>query len=376
MVIPNAVFDDATRMHKSVVIAKSGIYKYAKQELGGFSGLDSKVPEQHKSKTIFNVFRPPEVLDAAQKLFARQPATVEHPPEFLTPDNIQKYIVGWTGDSVSVEKHANGHDVLVKSSVNLLDRDALNAYDDNIREVSPGYKAVFVWQDGETTDSIPYQIVMKEITEVNHLALTEAGRGGKDAAITDHKGAKGMDLLDQFKKFLGIKERVLDSLPRNGDYTDEEKKYLFREVHRLLDHLANGKVMDSFTPEGFETKKVVKDSPERADEDEKKGDKPVEDDDKEVENKTEDEEKPVEDTVTTEAEKGFAETAKHPDEKPSGSDKEKPAGEPPTTKVADSKPGSHLTSVSDVTDSANKQAFSFDEAFRSGKLHLYLKENK
>ena len=405
MEFPDTVLDDATRLHKSVVIAKSGIYKYARQELAGFSGLDAKIPDQHTSKTIFNVFRPPEVLDAAQKMFIRQPATVEHPPEFITSDNYQKYAVGWTGDSVRVEKHANGHDVMIRSSLNLLDKDALNAYDEGIREVSPGYKATFAWQDGETMDGLPYQIVMKEITEVNHLALTEAGRGGKDASITDSKGDNRMDdLLKGLKKLLGLKDRVLDSIPKTGPTTDEQKEYLLKEMARFLHHRASGGVSDSFLPEGFvvdaETKPEA-DSPEGMTKDTSTtspkvrastGEKPlpaVGDDimgTRDDEMGTEDGDDKVDpldkgepgttDTVSTEEEKGFADVSEHPTVNPVTEKPNSPVNKGPSVKVVDSKPGSHLASVSSVSDSVAKTAKDFDAALRSGKLHTYLKESK
>jgi len=247
------VIDDApTKLHKNVSIACSGIYQYHVKELPGM-GV-GQVPDIHRNKRIFNVYRPAGVLKDAVSLFVRLPLTREHPEDFVDPDNFRDVVIGWTGDSSDVELLEEAGKFTIKSTLNILDKEGISAYNSGIKEVSPGYVASFQWKDGKTDDGVEYQIEMTKIDEVNHLALVDNGRGGKDASILDSKGVHEMDeksILNMIKN-LFRKERTLDSIPKNGEnLTDDQIKYVNKEMVRLLHHRASGKSMDNFMPEGF-----------------------------------------------------------------------------------------------------------------------------
>ena len=251
--MPSEIFDEAiglldkqsVRLLKSVAIAKSGVYGYLKRELSGFDNL-GPIPDQYQSRQVFSVFRPPEVLDSARSLFVRQPVTVDHPPAFVDGNNFRTYTVGWTGDDSDLDmvKDSTSGEVVVRSTLTLVDNQALEAYNNGIREVSPGYKAKFAWQSGVSDSGEEYQIVMTEIYEVNHVAIVRRGRGGADAAILD---SRSDDMTEEDKKsllegFVGaisglFKGKVvidaepvaitLDSLPDDPkDFTEDHTRFL------------------------------------------------------------------------------------------------------------------------------------------------------
>jgi hypothetical protein len=251
--------DSPTKLHKNVAIAKSGIYQYHRMELDGLFDGHATIPSKHATRSVFNVFRPPEVLRDAKSLFVHLPLMREHPEDFVSPDNIRDRDfdwIGWTGDSSKIVDLEDEGEVTINSTLNIVDKLGINDYGDGIREVSPGYSADFIWKDGIDKNGTPYQIVMTKIKEVNHLALVDQGRGGKDASILDSKYKETtMDenvVMSALKKLFGKKEKVLDSMPKNIEkFTDEQKDYLLKETHRLLMHRVSGKTFDSFMPIGY-----------------------------------------------------------------------------------------------------------------------------
>ena len=263
--------DSLLKLHKNVAIAKSGIYQYHFSELRGLFDGDFSIPEHHISRTIFNVLRPKEVLKDSKNLFIQLPLTREHPEDFVTPENIKDDKtgwIGWTGDSSQIATLETEDEITINSTLNIVDKVGLHAYDSGIKEVSPGYIAEFKWQDGKDKNGTDYQIVMTRINEVNHLALVDNGRGGKEASILDNKYLdkdyiKNLEkefpmekdpqgLFNKFMSLFNKDKKILDSMPKNIEkFTDEQKEYLLKETHRLLLHRITGKTFDSFMPIGF-----------------------------------------------------------------------------------------------------------------------------
>lgn len=91
----------------------------------------------------------------------------------------------------------------------LYDDEALNAYEHGEIQLSPGYIASFEWQKGTSPDGKPYDIIMKEITDVNHLALLPAGRGGSDAVVMDNASRR--------KTIFDLAEKTYDGAPEGND---------------------------------------------------------------------------------------------------------------------------------------------------------------
>lgn len=194
---------------KNIRIAISGIYDYALEELPTLRipGPGQGAPDWVENKRIYKVYRPASVLAAACAKFKMLPLTHNHPQSPVDGQNFRNLAIGYTGEDPWVDYLDNKDEVGIRSTVMLYDDEALNAYNNGEIQLSPGYVAEFEWRQGTDPHGQPYDIIMKEITDVNHLALLRAGRGGEDAVVMDgqapHKTvfeiAKG-SVFDRVKK--------------------------------------------------------------------------------------------------------------------------------------------------------------------------------
>ena len=166
---------------KDVILCRSGIQLYHKSELQAFMQGDNK-PAQDKE--WYREYRPANVVVKAQDLCKALPVTKEHPDVWVTSKN-WKDLAGGTTDNeveiVSLDDEAGG-EIGIKSSLTFYDEDLYNYYLDN-KEVSLGYTCKKHWVDNP--DEAGYDIILDEITEVNHLAITRSGRGGSKVAVID-----------------------------------------------------------------------------------------------------------------------------------------------------------------------------------------------
>lgn len=199
-------------IEKNVAIALSGCYDYTPQDIAGFVsyGAIPAMPPEMRDRRFFTVYRPAPVLAASVQKFAKLPVTDEHPPELLNPQNYRDYNMGTSGEAPVIDWITEPNEVRILSTMSLNAQELQDAYRRGIREVSPGYIADFVWKIGKAPDGRDYQIVMTNIREVNHLAMTQKGRGGKLAAILDSKGGSMTHTwksgLRWFLNKLGVKD--------------------------------------------------------------------------------------------------------------------------------------------------------------------------
>jgi hypothetical protein len=208
----------AERLYKTVSIAHSGTQDYLLNE-PSFAAFDlGPIPESVKGKSFVTVYRPASVIAAAKDLFTKQPFVLTHDAGMITPENYRENACGQTGDDAEL-RWTEDKEVTVVTSLTIMDQQAIDEYDSGVREVSPGYGGLFRWADGKTTDGIHYDIIMDKVTWVNHVALVDKGRGGKDSAILDHqKGAHNMKkgpktgLIHRAIRKLGL---ITDSDPKN-----------------------------------------------------------------------------------------------------------------------------------------------------------------
>lgn len=167
---------------KDVVMCRSGIQYYHKSELAGFIDGDNKPP---KEKEWYREYRPASVVVKAKDLCRALPVTCEHPSDWVTPDNFKELAGGVTDNDVEVvalDGEAEG-EIGLRSNITFFTRELYEYYKDN-KEVSLGYtvKKHFV----DNPDEVGYDILLDEITEVNHLAITRSGRGGSSVAVIDN----------------------------------------------------------------------------------------------------------------------------------------------------------------------------------------------
>lgn len=219
---------------KNIRIAVSGLYDYAFEELPTLRiPMPGKgAPDWVEEKRLYQVYRPAPVLAAACAKFANLPLTHHHPKNPVDGVNFRDLAIGWTGEHPEIDYVSEANEVGIKSTCVLYDDEALQAYENGEVQLSPGYIALFEWQKGKAPDGTEYDIVMKEITDVNHVALLPNGRGGKYAAVMDkaagicHKGQFD-EYIDKVSVFTLVRNKLTDGAPKGNDNAakDHVKKY-------------------------------------------------------------------------------------------------------------------------------------------------------
>ena len=237
------------KLVKHVAIAHSGIYTYSKKELNTLNLNDSTIPEKYKDLDKFNVYRPVSLFVGTADLFTNLPVTVEHPDTLVDEYNCRDLMKGFTGnDSEIIMEEGEAY---VHSTLTLIDKDAIAYYENNHREVSPGYISSCIWEDGEH-NGVPYQIKMVSIEDVNHLALTISGRGGKTACVRDSKDCRigflawtkltmdSEDIREKISKVAEDSSFIAPIIQSMSDIPDVNSKELFMSC---LDDMKNASTM-------------------------------------------------------------------------------------------------------------------------------------
>lgn len=193
---------------KNIRIAVSGIYDYALEELPSLRvAMPGKgAPDWVEEKRIYKVYRPAETLRKACDKFKLLPLTHHHPQSPVDQNNFRDLTIGYTGENPFIDYIAEKDEVGIRSNVMLGDQEAINAYNRGEIQLSPGYVAEFEWKKGTDPHGNAYDIVMKEITGVNHLALLPAGRGGSYAVVLDE--APKRETIFNFVKNKNVEDRT------------------------------------------------------------------------------------------------------------------------------------------------------------------------
>ena len=217
---------------KNIRIAVSGLYDYALEEIPTLRipMPGHGAPEWVEEKRLYQVYRPAPVLAVACPKFANLPLTHHHPKVPVDGQNFRDIAIGWTGEHPEVDYIAETNEVGIKSTCVLYDDEALSAYENGEVQLSPGYIANFEWQKGTTPDGKEYDIIMKEITDVNHLALLPNGRGGEYAVVMD-EAAKRQTVFDLVK----TKDRApIGNQNAKKDHTKEDEESHYNESSEEL----------------------------------------------------------------------------------------------------------------------------------------------
>ena len=244
-------------------IARSGIQYYLLSELPNLK-LNG-IPREYRDLKVFAVYRPSFVLEDAKEKFIGKPIRIEHQWIYSEDD---KDIIGHIGNEVKI-KHQKG-EVALYSPLEIDSDEKLPSF----KELSPGYEAVNKWQPGVTPSGEEDQIVCTEITDVNHLAIVQTARGGKDMKILD--GGKKMAVHSGLlyfvkKKLCGVNDgndtnsfcAIIDKLAANiKNVSDEELSKMTESLIKCVNDL----------PDSDEKEKVIRyiaDIPLLKEEDEK-----------------------------------------------------------------------------------------------------------
>ena len=228
---------------KDVVLCRSGIQLYHKSEVASFITADNKPAVE---KEWYREYRPANVIVKAKDLFKSLPVTEEHPDVWVDSKNF-KELAGGTLDKeievVALDGEAEG-EIGLKSNITFYTDELYNYYLNN-KEVSVGYtcRKHFV----PNPEEVGYDIELDEITEVNHLAITRAGRGGSKVAVIDSIIGGIRPMRTGIFAFLKSKKQavndssfsfgktVLEAVKNSKGTTEEE---LAGEMKGVLDSMA------------------------------------------------------------------------------------------------------------------------------------------
>lgn len=174
-----------------VPIARTGFQLY----------LSSEVPLEDAGNGEVTVERLPEEVFRAETIasFEGKAVTVEHPNEFVTPDNWQQLAVGTVQN---VRRGEGLQDDLLIADLVITDKAAIEYVNKELPEVSAGYEATYEQQE-------PGRGIQRDIVG-NHVALVERGRAGPRCSIQDKEPTMKRTVWDRL--FTAIKAKDTDAI--------------------------------------------------------------------------------------------------------------------------------------------------------------------
>lgn len=187
-------------------IAKAGVFDYLLSEL--------KADIDAKDDKVVKVYRPFSELIRIKESFANKPIKMNH---------------HWVGDECETADGAIGSNITIDEANEYLRADLIiynpkliEAIETNeLVELSPAYTGKEIAENGRYNGEA-YEF-KQELGEVNHLAVVEIGRSGKDLKIYDDKSKLGAVM--KFKDmFIAKISKFIDSeMEAKADESESEK---------------------------------------------------------------------------------------------------------------------------------------------------------
>ena len=187
-------------------IAKAGVFDYLLSEL--------KQDIEPKDDKVVKVYRPFSELIRVKDSFANKPIKMNH---------------HWVGDECETADGAIGSNITIDETNEYLRADLIiynpkliEAIETNeLVELSPAYTGKEIAENGRYNGEA-YEF-KQELGEVNHLAVVEIGRSGKDLKIYDDKSKLGAVM--KFKDmFIAKLSKFIDSeIEAKADESESEK---------------------------------------------------------------------------------------------------------------------------------------------------------
>lgn len=180
--------------------ARTGIQIYAGSEVG------------RPDLSTVRVFRSADQVFHRDSLasFAHRPVTNDHPNEAVTADNWKDFAVGQTADEVTAT------DIYVRVPLMVSDAVAIADIEAGKRELSAGYTCDLDWTPGLTSKGETFDARQTNI-RINHVAIVDRGRAGKECRIGDGTTNWGVGPLNHVIDNEGIKPMLktitIDGLP-------------------------------------------------------------------------------------------------------------------------------------------------------------------
>ena len=220
---------------ENVAIARAGELIYGADE----------VPLDADANGIVKVTRSTDVLLDKECLasFESKPITLDHPPDFVTPETFKEYAVG-------AVQNVRGDGDRIIADLLIMDESAIKAVENKeFRELSCGYDA----------DYEQVSVGRGRQTRIlgNHVALVGRGRCGATCAIFDKAPERNLSMKD---KILALFGKALDeALPeseseKTADFTPEKLAETLQSILARLDALENPTVDEPAPAEVVEEK--------------------------------------------------------------------------------------------------------------------------
>lgn len=184
---------EGTLVCVGVPIARTGEYEYSASEgqsAGIEPGPNGMIISRRDADDVFSL----EALAS----FEGKAVTLDHPPEWVTPENWKRYAVG----HVQNVRRGEGEDAdKVVADLVISDEGAIRAVNvEGIREISCGYEAAL--------EQIEPGVEQQRHIRGNHVAIVQAGRAGHGVAIKDKKGDSTMAEGNNDSVSLGVLEKL------------------------------------------------------------------------------------------------------------------------------------------------------------------------
>lgn len=157
-------------------IARSGVQYYTARDLG----LTDRAPG-----AMVGVYRPPDEVFSDESLGTYEDAdvTIEHPGSLVDPDTHKRDSVGHVTD------RATQAGDFVEAPIIIKDANAIREVEAGKVELSAGYRARYIPEQGTTDSGESYEFVQRNI-RINHVALVSRARAGREARLYDHDRGK------------------------------------------------------------------------------------------------------------------------------------------------------------------------------------------
>lgn len=201
---------------EGVPITRAGALMYSPSETPVTAGKGSTVI----SRTIEDIHDPATIAS-----FEGKPVTINHPDDFVTPDNWRELTVGL----VQNVRPGEGEDAdKLLADLLITDREAISAVKSKqLREVSCGYEAEYV--------EISPGVGRQENIIGNHVALVQSGRCGSECAIFDNAPKKEKLPMTVKDKLMGLFKKAIDEAMPEEAPMDQDAGGMMDEFMKRLD---------------------------------------------------------------------------------------------------------------------------------------------
>lgn len=175
--VDTILFDGARKTRDGFLVGRA---KTARTGIQIYSGREVDPDNEHglRDRAEVRVYRSPEAVFNRDTMsgMAHRTVTVNHPAEMVTADNWKEHAAGFTDSEVV----RDGEFVVVP--LTLMDRRAVDAWENGHRELSWGYTSELKFGDGVTPAGEAFDAEMTNI-KPNHLAICLAARGGPELRL-------------------------------------------------------------------------------------------------------------------------------------------------------------------------------------------------